>query len=157
MHDMTELHKEYFGVKYFDHTTALAEMYRVNGMTLRKSFNYHSFELSTGEEINFGEREKIAIERITSLMKEGDITLDGKTIKDTLMGNKNIINKEITERKISLSDEIKQITKEAYSDSDVEDTNSVEATMRVNDFDSALFDNDTDNTVSDENDEVIDF
>lgn len=89
-HDILELPKEIYGVRYFDYTEATVAMFRKSGVQVGNTFNIQSVQFKNGEEIVVGNKENMLLKRLFNCINNGSIKYGEWTIRDTMNGRLSI-------------------------------------------------------------------
>ena len=87
--EIIELVKELYGIKYFNYTQATLDRQRLNGIQITKPFDLVGLEMDNGEIIELEKDQINKINRLTSDVLNGAVSLKKISIRKTLERKKN--------------------------------------------------------------------
>lgn len=85
--DIYDLAMTLYGVRYFDAKSATLLVFGRSGANIKPTFQLKELHFEDGEVINVGNKENMALNRVTSMKKHGKIPKGELSIRDAFKGN----------------------------------------------------------------------
>jgi hypothetical protein len=85
--DIYDLAMTLYGVRYFDAKSATLAVFGRSGANIKTTFQLKQLYFEDGEVVDVGDKENIALNRVTSMKKHGKIPKGELSIRDAFKGN----------------------------------------------------------------------
>lgn len=86
--EIIDLHKEIFGISYFDYSEAAINTFRTVNVSNKPAVELRTINLNNGSRIELTNKDILAIKRLASYVENGSINEENISILDALEGNK---------------------------------------------------------------------
>lgn len=86
--EIIDLHKEIFGISYFDYSEAAINTFRTVNVNNKPAVELKSINLSNGSRIELTNKDILAIKRLASYVENGNVNEENISILDALDSNK---------------------------------------------------------------------
>lgn len=119
--EVIDVLKEQYGIKYFDYTDAITNMYKNLGTSISKTYSIYEVKYTDGEVEEVNKEGNNRLLNLTSYVNNGTLKFGEWSIKEALKGNlRNIKNNEKMEIGLSLDEIIEDGSERTVIDLDNE-------------------------------------